>query len=124
MKRYSDKRYVPVALVLETETEYHDVFRQIMLALFDLIRVPCELFKISNTNVPAPSDTNLNTQKDQNNKEQSNVDKLIAGNNRLIESKKIAFADLVAHIAFLKTLPAPPFNSIFNVHMLPVVINN
>jgi Mg2+/Co2+ transporter CorB len=95
-----------------------------MLALFDLIRVPCELFKISNTNVPAPSDTNLNTQKDQNNKEQSNVDKLIAGNNRLIESKKIAFADLVAHIAFLKTLPAPPFNSIFNVHMLPVVINN
>ena len=61
MKRYSDKRYVPVALVLETETEYHDVFRQIMLALFDLIRVPCELFKISNSNVPSSSDNNLNT---------------------------------------------------------------
>lgn len=124
MKRYSDKRYVPVALVLETETEYHDVFRQIMLALFDLIRVPCELFKISNGNVPSSSDNNINTQKDQNNKEQSNVERLLAGNNRLIESKKISFADLVAHIAFLKTLPAPPFNSIFNVHMLPVVINN
>jgi len=39
---YKKKRYVPVSLVLETETEYHDTFKQILLALFDMIRVPPE----------------------------------------------------------------------------------
>jgi len=33
---------VPVALVLETLTEFHDFFREVLLALFDLIRVPPE----------------------------------------------------------------------------------
>ncbi len=41
-----------------------------------------------------------------------------------IESRKIAFADLVAHLAFLKTIPAPPFNSIYHIHMLPVIQGN
>lgn len=36
----------------------------------------------------------------------------------------IAFADLVANIAFLKTIPAPPFNSIYNIQMLPVIKDN
>ncbi len=39
---YKKKKYVPVALVLSTETEYHDFFRQVMLALFDMIRCPPE----------------------------------------------------------------------------------
>lgn len=39
---FQKKRYVPVAMVMETETEYHDFFKQLMLALFDLIRVPPE----------------------------------------------------------------------------------
>jgi hypothetical protein len=39
----------------------------------------------------------------------------------MIESRKIAFADLVAHIAFLKTIPAPPFNSVYHISMLPVI---
>jgi hypothetical protein len=33
-------------MVLETETEYHDAFKQIMLALFDLIRVPPEAYSL------------------------------------------------------------------------------
>ncbi len=37
---YKSKRYVPVAMCLETETEYHDIFRKILLALFESIRVP------------------------------------------------------------------------------------
>ncbi|CDW84178.1 UNKNOWN [Stylonychia lemnae] len=77
------KRYVPVALCLETETEYHDVFKQIMLALFDLIRIP-ENF---------------------------------AGN-RANDNRTIAFAELITHLAFLKTIPAPSFNSTYNLFCL------
>jgi hypothetical protein len=31
------------------------------------------------------------------------------------ENKYLAYAELVSHIAFLKTIPAPPFNSIYNI---------
>lgn len=47
---YKKKRYVPVSLVLETETEYHDTFKQILLALFDMIRVPLEQHNIASPN--------------------------------------------------------------------------
>jgi hypothetical protein len=77
-----------VAMILESETEYHDVFKQILLALFDLIRVPPEAY---------------------------------GSGIRVIENRNIAFADLIAHIAFLKTIPAPPFNTIYNIHMLPII---
>ena len=40
---YKKKKYVPVALVIATETEYHDFFRQVILAMFDMIRVPPEM---------------------------------------------------------------------------------
>ena len=43
---YKKKKYVPVALVLSTETEYHDFFRQILLAMFDMIRVPPEMHQL------------------------------------------------------------------------------
>ena len=74
---------MPVALCLETETEYHDVFRKILLALFDEIRVPENVV-----------------------------------NNRIFENRRLAFAELVAHLAFLRTIPAPPFNSIYKIHFL------
>lgn len=81
-KLYQKKRYVPVALCLETETEYHDVFRKILLALFDEIRVP--------ENVVS---------------------------NKIYENRRLAFAELVAHLAFLRTIPAPTFNSTYNVFL-------
>ena len=90
-----------MALVLETETEYHDVFKQIMLALFDLIRVPPETYHVTQSN---PKQASAEQQ-----------------NERVIESRNIAFADLIAHIAFLKTIPAPPFNSIYHITMLPII---
>ena len=74
-----NKRYVPVALCLETETEYHDSFRHIMLSLFDLIRIPENLV------------------------------------NKIHDNRTMAFAELIAHLAFLRTIPAPPFNSIYNL---------
>lgn len=82
LKELENKRYVPVALCLETETEYHDTFRQIMLSIFDLIREP----------------ENLVT--------------------RFYDNRTLAFAELVAHLAFLRTIPAPPFNSVYNIHCL------
>ena len=75
-----NKRYVPVALCLETETEYHDSFRHIMLSLFDLIRIPENLV------------------------------------NKIHDNRTMAFAELIAHLAFLRTIPAPPFNSIYNIY--------
>ena len=43
---YKKKNYIPVALVMLTATEYHDFFRQIMLAMFDMIRVPPEIHSL------------------------------------------------------------------------------
>lgn len=72
-----------MALCVSTETEFHDIFRQILLSLFDLIRVPEPVVQ-----------------------------------NKAFENRMLAFAELIAHLAFLRTIPAPPFNSVFNVHCL------
>lgn len=77
-----------MALCLETETEYHDVFRKILLALFDEVRVPENVL-----------------------------------NNKIYDNRRLAFAELVAHIAFLKTIPAPPFNSNYNIYMFNKVFS-
>jgi hypothetical protein len=74
---------VPVALCLSTETEFHDIFRQILLALFDMIRIPENLI-----------------------------------NNKIFDNRTLAFAELIAHLAFFKSIPAPPFNSTYNIHCL------
>lgn len=74
---------MPVALVLETETEYHDTFRQILLGLFDLIRIPENVRGFGS-----------------------------------LQNRTLAFAELIAHLAFLKTIPAPTFNTVYNIHML------
>lgn len=76
------KFYVPVAIVLETETEFHDTFRLILLSLFEMIRVPESVVS-----------------------------------NRMSDNKTIAFAELIAHVAFMRTIPAPPFNSVYNIYM-------
>lgn len=44
----------------------------------------------------------------------------------LYESLKIddmAFAEMIAHIAYLKTIPAPVFNSEINLHFMDTLIN-
>lgn len=69
-------------MCLETETEYHDVFRKILLALFDEIRVPENVV-----------------------------------NNKVFENRRLAFAELVTHLVFLKTIPAPTFNSVYNIFL-------
>jgi hypothetical protein len=70
-----DKFFVPVAFVICTEIENHDVFRDILQSLFESIRVPSQV----------------------------SADP--------VENKQLAFADMIAHIAFLKTIPCPTFNS-------------
>jgi hypothetical protein len=79
----SRKKYIPVAFCIETETEFHDTFREILLHLFEMIRQP---------------------------------ESLLCGSNNI--NKKIAFAELITHLAFLRTIPSPSFNSIFNIHMM------
>jgi hypothetical protein len=81
------KKYIPVAFCIETETEFHDAFREILLHLFEMIRVP-EV--VQNTTPHA---------------------------NRLI-----SFAELITHLAFLRTIPSPTFNTMYNIHMLNTTI--
>ena len=71
--------YVPVAFVIETEIENHDIFRDILTLLFESIRVP-----------------EIATQKRE-------------------DDRKLAFADFLAHIAFLKTVPPPCFDMRYNI---------
>ena len=37
--------------------------------------------------------------------------------NKIFENRRLAFAELVSHLAFLKTIPAPTFNSIYNLYL-------
>jgi hypothetical protein len=67
--------YVPVALVIQTELENHDIFRDILLELFESVRTPKQY------------------------------------TSSVISDKKLAFSDLLLHIAYLRTLPVPSFNS-------------
>lgn len=76
------KRYVPVAFCIDSATEHHDIFKQILIALYEMIRAPEDLMS------------------------------------RPYYNRIMAFAELISHIAFLKTLPAPPYNSIYNIHFL------
>jgi hypothetical protein len=72
-----------VAFVIETETEFHDDFREMLISLFELIRTP---------------------------------DKVVTDGP--YENKLISFGELIAHLSFLKTIPAPTFNSIYNIQFL------
>ena len=75
------KYYVPVAYILQTETEYHDVFRTILTSLVEIAKHPIEC----------------------------------SSSMTVYQKRMMAFADFFTHIAFLKTLPTPPFNSVFNI---------
>ena len=44
-------------------------------------------------------------------------------NNQIFENRRLAFAELVAHIAFLRTIPAPPFNANYNIFMFNKVFS-
>jgi hypothetical protein len=76
---------VPFAFVISTEIENHDIFREILVQLFESIRVPHPLHD----------------------------DNLIK--NTSLDKQRIAFADFLAHIAFLKTIPCPSFNTKYNI---------
>ena len=67
--------YVPIAFVISTEIENHDIFRDMLLELFNSIHNP------------------------------ENVTNKVNGN------KKLAFAEMLTHVAYLKTLPSPSINS-------------
>lgn len=79
--------FVPNAMVIQTDIEHHDIFRELMLDLFESIRVPSE-------------------GKDK----QGNVVKMSFEERRLA-----SFAEFIARIAFLKTIPCPTFNTEYNI---------
>lgn len=90
--------YIPIAFVMQTDVEYHDVFREIMIQLFESIRNPAN-----------------GKDKDGNKIEMS------------FEARaKIAFADFIAHTAFLKTIPCPTFNTTYHIEFFnkTLVIDN
>lgn len=84
---------MPVALILCTEIENHDIFRYMLKEIFEAIRKPDPLL---DKKAGAKSDSTQTKEKD------LNVVRL---------NKHFAFADMLAHLAFLKTLPCPSFNT-------------
>lgn len=78
---------IPIAFVIQTETEYHDIFREMLVQLFESIRLPFE------------------------GKDKNGNDIDLSFENR----RKLAFADFLAHLAFLKTIPCPSFNTKYNI---------
>jgi len=46
------------------------------------------------------------------------VPKKIQNNENMVEHKWLAYAEFIAHIAFLKTIPCPSFNTRFNIEFL------
>lgn len=85
--------FVPVAFVIATEVEYHDIFRELMLDLFENIRIPLS--------------RQYNKQYNNN---QVDVMKLT-----YYQRRELSFAELIAKIAFLKTIPCPTFNMRYNI---------
>lgn len=79
--------YLPVAFVIVTEVEYHDIFRELSLDLFESVRVPPTLKDKNGEDAKLP----------------------------LTDRRKFAFAEMIAKIAFLKTIPCPTFNTCFNI---------
>ena len=79
LQEKASQAYVPVALVICTEIENHDLFRSMLEELFESIRKPEHV-----------TDT-------------------------LVANKKLAYADMLAHLAYLKTLPCPSFNTKMNI---------
>lgn len=82
--------FIPIAFVIQTEVEYHDIFREMMLQLFETIRLPLE------------------------GKDKNATDLKMTFENR----RKLAFADFLSHMAFLKTIPCPSFNTLYNISFL------
>ena len=75
--------------MLQTEIENHDIFRTLLIEMFDSIREPEQYV--------------LNQE----------------------DNRKLAFADMLAHLAYLKTIPCPSFNSKLRIHFYKklVIIN-
>ena len=65
--------------MIRTDVEHHDIFKEIMILLFESIRRP----------------------------------KSITGNRS--DDLKLAYAEFLAHLAFLATIPCPTFNTKFNI---------
>lgn len=89
------KAYVPVALILCTEIENHDIFRYMLKEIFEAIRKPDSIFDKKSVLKP-----------------EQNKHKDFA---HIRLNKHFAFADMLAHLAFLKTLPCPSFNTQLNI---------
>ena len=67
--------YTPIAFVIQTQVEHHDIFKQIMMLLYQHLYKP-EI------------------------------------------NRNLVFADFLAHIAFIASLPCPSFNTQFEIEFL------
>lgn len=89
--------FIPNAMVIQTEIEQHDIFRELMLDLFESIRVPAEGKNMQGEEIKLPFE----------------------------ERRLLSFAEFIARIAWLKTIPCPTFNTRYNLQFFSktLVIN-
>jgi hypothetical protein len=69
-------------LVICTEIENHDIFRDLLSELFESVRNP---------------------------------ERVIDKSKNSICNRRLAFSDMLAHLAYLKTVPCPSFNTKLNI---------
>lgn len=74
--------FAPIAFVIQTEVEHHDIFKEVMLKLFESIRIPM----------------------------------VVTGDEQ--KDQQLAFAEFLAHLAFLVSIPCPTFNTRFHIEFL------
>lgn len=74
-------------MVIQTEIEQHDIFRELMLDLFESIRVPAEGKDIKGNEIKLSFE----------------------------DRRTLSFAEFIARIAWLKTIPCPTFNTRYNL---------
>jgi hypothetical protein len=79
--------FVPIAFVIVTEVEYHDIFRELSLDMFESLRIPPQGKNKNGEEIKLP----------------------------LQERRTFAFSEFIAKLAFLKTIPCPSFNTKYNI---------
>lgn len=97
------KWFTSVAFVIQSKVEFHDAFLLILTAIYESLR---------------------DTKKQPNHIVKNIKPKSEADANNIPEIHDLmAYAELVAHIAFLRTIPAPVFNSEVNILFMDTKIN-
>ena len=100
--------YAPIAFVIRSKTEFHDAFKLLLQKIYESLTCPRDFTKSIVLDYERRRETS--------NRE---LFKHLPSDAK----KFMSFAELIANIAFLRTIPAPVFNSEATIMFQDVLIN-